>query len=403
MTKGFFSTSKIQNRRKTGCLSYCGSCGLYKHCKSPKMPPTGKGRMKILVVVEAPGEHEDRDNTQLHKKGKSGKYTRRVLKSLDVDLDDDCTKTNAVICHPMSNKKPDDKMIEACRPNLMKTIKECKPNVILLLGEVACKSLLSEIWKDAVGKISRWGGYCIPCREPNAWVVPTFHPSYILRMGRDELLSRLFKKHLRLAVSKAGSKPWDEIPDYKKQIEIITRPSQAAMILREMVKKGGAVAPDYETNCLKPDGEGTEIVSCAVCWRGRRTISYPWQGEAIEATSELLKSPMPKIASNLQFENRWTMNKLGHQVRSWYWDTMVAAHVLDNTPETTGLSFQAFVRLGQENYDSHIKPFLKQRKGSKFNRIHELDLNDLLEYGGLDSYLEYWVAMKQIRLMEKRK
>jgi len=117
----------------------------------------------------------------------------------------------------------------------------------------------------------------------------------------------------------------------------------------------------------------------------------------------MTKSPMPKIASNLKVEDRWTRAKLGHRVRNWYWDTMIAAHVLDNTPGITSIKFQAFVHLGQGDYDSHIKPFLKARKESKFNRIHELDLNDLLLYGGLDSYLEYWVAMKQIRLMEKRK
>jgi len=401
MTKGFFSTSKIQRRRKTGYLSHCGSCGLYKHCESPKMPATGKGRKNILVVAEAPGENEDRKNTQLI--GRAGKLLRRFLKPMNIDLDIDCTKTNAVICRRRDNKKPEDYMVEACRPNLMKTIKECDPNVIFLLGEVACKSLLSEIWKDSVGKISRWGGYCIPCRELNAWIVPTFHPSYILRMGDNKMLNRIFKKHLRLGVSKAESKPWKEVPDYKKQIEIITRPSQAVMILREMIEKGGAVAPDYETNCLKPDGEGTEIISCAVCWRGRRTISYPWQGEAIDATGELMQSSMPKIAANLKFEDRWTRVKFGHRVRNWYWDTMVAAHVLDNTPETTNLSFQAFVYLGQENYDSHIKPFLKSKKGSRFNRIKELDLNDLLLYNGLDSRSEYWVAQAQMRIMAKRK
>ena len=401
MTKGFFSTSKIQNRQKTGYLAHCGSCGLYKHCKSPKMPPTGKGRKKILWVAEAPGREEDRDNTQLI--GKAGKLLRRFVRPMDINLDIDCTKTNAIICRPRDNKKPEDYMIKACRPNLMKTIKECEPNVIFLLGEVACKSLLSEIWKDDIGRISRWGGFCIPCREPNAWVVPTYHPSYISRMDNDRMLSRIFKKHLRLGIGKAESKPWEEVPDYKKQTEIITRPSRAAKIIREMVKKGGTVAFDYEANCLKPDGEGTELVSCSICWRGRRTISYPWQGEAIEATDEMTKSPMPKIASNLRIEDRWTRAKLGHKVRNWYWDTMVAAHVLDNRPEITSIKFQAFVLLGQENYDAHIKPFLKQKKGSRFNRIHELDLNDLLSYGGLDSYLEYWVAMKQIRLMEKRK
>jgi len=57
--------------------------------------------------------------------------------------------------------------------------------------------------------------------------------------------------------------------------------------------------------------------------------------------------------------------------------------------------------LGQENYNAHIEPFLHARKGSKFNRIKELDLRDLLLYGGLDSYLEYWLAMKQIKLLNK--
>ena len=169
------------------------------------------------------------------------------------------------------------------------------------------------------------------------------------------------------------------------------------------MKRDGTVAFDYEANCLKPEGEGTELVSCSICWRGRRTISYPWQGEAIEATDEMTRSSMPKIASNLKIEDRWTRVKLGHKVRNWYWDTMVAAHILDNTPGVTGLKFQAFVNLGQESYNTHIKPFLKAKKGSRFNRIKELDLNDLLLYGGLDSYCEYWVGIKQIKLMEKRK
>jgi len=400
MAKGFFSVSKIQSRQKTSHLAHCGSCGLYKYCKSPKMPATGKGKKDILVVDEAPGKDEDRDNEQLV--GRAGKLFRRFLRPMDIDLDIDCTKTNAVICRPRNNKKPEDYMIEACRPNLMKTIKECDPNVIFLLGEVACKSLLSKIWKNNVGAISRWGGYCIPCREPNAWIVPTYHPSYILRAGDDKMLNRIFENHLRLGVNKSDSKPWVKIPDYKKQIEIVTRPSQAAMILREMISKGGAIAADYETNCLKPDSDKAEIVSCAVCWRGRRTISYPWQGEAIEATSEMWRSPMPKIAANLKFEERWTRAKLGHRVRNWYYDTMVGAHVLDNRPDITNLDFQAFVLLGMENYSAHIKPFLKAKKGSHFNRIYELNLNDLLLYGGLDVYSEYWVGMKHIRLHEER-
>ena len=159
---------------------------------------------------------------------------------------------------------------------------------------------------------------------------------------------------------------------------------------------------DYETNCLKPEGEGTEIVSCSVCWRGRRTISYPFVGEAVEATSDLLKSSMLKIAANLKFEDRWTRVKLGHKVENWYWDTLLGAHILDNRSEITSVKFQAFVLLGQECYNKHIEDFLKPKKGNRFNRIRELDLTDLLLYGGLDSCLEYWIAMKQIKLLRRR-
>lgn len=400
MIKGFFFPSRLQSQQKTSRIAHCGLCGLYKHCKSPKMPPTGKGRRKILVVGEAPGADEDRDNTQFV--GKIGKFLRRTLRPLGIDLDEDCWKTNANICRPQENKTPEGYMIEACRPNLMKTIRKYSPNVILLLGGSACESLLSGMWKKNIGPISQWAGFCIPCTNPNTWVIPTYHPSYISRM-KDIVLDRIFKKHLKLAIGKAKSKPWSEIPDYKKEIEIITRPSRAARIIREMIRKGGPVSTDYEANCLKPEGEGTEIVSCSVCWMCKRTISYPWQGPAIEATSELLKSPMPKIASNLGFENRWTMVKLGHKIRHWWWDTMVAAHVLDNRRGITGLKFQALVLLGMEKYDEHIEPFLKAKsKNDRFNRIHDLDLKDLLLYGGLDSRLEYGVAMRQMKLLNSR-
>ena len=401
MIKGFFSLLKTQSNVQTPRIPRCGLCGLYKYCISPKMPPTGEGGKKILFVAEAPGENEDRENIQLI--GKVGKYLRRkYLRPLGIDLDRDCWKTNALICRPKDNKKPEDYMIEACRPNLMKTIRKCKPNVIILMGEVACKSLLKEIWKDNLGKISRWGGFCIPCTEPNVWIIPTYHPSYVMRMD-NEVLDRIFKKHLQLGISKAKNKPWVEIPNYEKEIEIIIRPAQVAKAIKEFIKKGGVSSVDFETNCLKPEGKGTDIVSCSICWRGRRTISYPWQGESIDATDDFLKSPLPKIASNLKFEDRWSRAKLGHPVKVWYWDTMIAAHVLDNRPDITGLKFQAFVLLGARPYDEHIKPYLQAKKGSRFNRINELDLMELLLYGGLDSYLEYWLAMKQIEQMENRK
>jgi len=360
------------------------------------MPPTGKGKKKILVIAEAPGEEEDRQNTQLI--GRTGQYFRRCLRTLDIDLDIDCWKTNAVICRRKGNKTPTDEMIEACRPNLMKTVEKYNPNVIILLGGVAVQSLLGIVYNADVGSISRWGDYCIPCRNPNAWIIPTYHPSHILRKN-SRVLRRIFKRHLKMAISKIKSKPWKVVPSYKDQIEIIVSPSRAAKIIRHISKQKGYISFDYETNTLKPEREDSKIVSCSVCWNDKKTISYPWVGDAVDATAELLKTDIPKIASNIKFEDRWTRAKLGFNVRRWYWDTMLAAHVINNNPGVTSIKFQAFVLLGQESYNNHIEPFLEDTKNG-INRIDEIDIRDLLEYGGLDSLMEFKVAMKQVEILK---
>jgi len=397
MSKGFFPETKTKSKRQSSGLAHCGKCGLYKDCVSPKMPPTGEGRKKILFIAEAPGAREDEQNIQLI--GKAGQFLRRCLKALKIDLDEDCWKTNACICRREENKTPEPYMIEACRPNVFKTIEKYNPNVIVLLGGVAMKSVLGALWKEDLGAVHSWGGFVIPCRKPNAWIVPTVHPSYVLRKNNN-LVERLFKQHLKLAVSKHKRKPWKTIPNYEKDIQIITKPAHAAHAISDMLASALPIAFDYETNALKPEIEGSEIVSCSVCWNGTRTISFPWAGKAVDMMSKLLKSPHPKIASNLKFEDRWTRAKLGHGVRNWCYDTMIGAHVLNNQPGITSLKFQAFVLLGQESYDGHIKSFLKGVGKTRLNHIHELDLHDLLLYGGLDSRLEYEVARKQIKRME---
>ena len=400
MNKGFFQSSELASVAAESRIASCGLCGLYKHCKSPKMKPTGKNKKNILIVAEAPGEQEDKFNTQLI--GKSGKRLRRTLKSLRIDLDRDCIKTNAVICRREENETPTDAMIFACRPNLIKTIKKYEPNVIILLGAVAVKSLLGILYKEDVGAISRWGGYCIPNHNPNAWIVPTFHPSYIMRKD-DKVLNRIFKQHLKMAVKKAKSKPFKQIPDYKNDVEIVLNSRETISILKCIRDNKNTIAFDYECNCLKPDGEGPEIICCSVCYKNKYAIAFPWQNDVAEEMSTLLKSKIPKIGANIKFEDRWTRSILGHRVRNWYWDTMLAAHVLDNRPSVTSLTFQAFTQLGVKPYDEHIKPFLGSTKKKRFNRIKELNLKELLLYNGLDSLFTFLIAKRQIKQFENIK
>ncbi len=399
MKKGFFSSSSYRSKEKIPTKARCGTCGLYKHCKSPKMSPTGEGCKKILFIAEAPGEVEDRKNIQLV--GKAGQLFRKYLRKEGIDLDRDCWKTNAIICRPINNETPDKNKIIACRPNLMNTIKQYQPNVIVLLGKVAIHSLISILWKEDEGTVSKWAGYCIPCHSPNAWIIPTYHPSFLLRT-KNKALEKIFARHLKMAVEKSKTRPWKTIPSYENKIKIIMNPVEAAREIKVMMAFGSPIAFDYETNCLKPEGKGPKIYTCSICWKGKETIAFPWKREAIEATNLLLKSSIPKIASNIKFEDRWTRAKMGHPVKNWWWDTMLAAHVLNYAPGVTSLTFQSFVLLGAQVYDDSVSPFLKSVGKSRFNRIQDVDLKDVLLYNGLDSFFAYKVAMKQMKLFERQ-
>ncbi len=386
---GFFSSSEIQRDRPIGFVSRCGACGLHKRCESPKMEPYGEGRKRVLVVGEAPGQHEDEEGRPFI--GKAGRLLRRSLGEIGADLDRDAWTTNALVCRPPKNATPDEKQIEWCYPNLLRSLKRFEPRVVITLGRAALVSVLHGYWRN-VEALERWVGWKIPLQEH--WLCPTYHPSFLLRM-KNGLMDRNFVNDLRHAFDIEEDPP--QQPDWKKKIEILYDEDQVYEALRAIDRESEWAAVDYETNCLKPDYPNSQIVSCAVS-NGRRTISYPWRGRAIEATGHFLKSERTqKIASNLKMEERWTLAKFGYGVSRWGWDTMIAAHCLDNRPGICGLKFQSFIKLGVPSYNEHIEPYLIGR--GWYNQIRQIEIGQLLLYGGMDAILEYRLAMLQRREM----
>lgn len=391
--KGFFYGSTLSKSTKPPpTVPYCGACGLHKKCVTPKPKPHGKRKSKILVIGDNPSKTDDERGRLFS--GKSGQFLQKLFRQNGVDLYKDCVLTNAVICG--GGGPPTSDQVEWCRPNLVKTIEKVKPELIITLGGPSIQSLLKHYWKDEVGSAKRWAGFQIPFQKLNAWICPTFHPAAVMQEDPTRsVMELLFEKHITEALSLSG-RPWDVVPDYESQIERIHDPAKAAKIIRKMVERGGPAAWDYETNMLKPDGPEARIVSCSISWRGKKTIAYPWKGKAIQATQEFLKSPMPKIASNLKFEDRWTRAILGHRVRNWDWDTMIAAHICDNRPSISSIKFQSMVWLGSDSWNDHIEKYLRSGSSSEANQIlREIDPDDLLLYNGLDSLLEYLVAFKQ--------
>lgn len=397
MTRGFFASSTLaQSKTPQSLIPKCGICQLYKGCLSPKMPVAGKGKRKILIFGEGPGSEEDKRNKPFV--GVSGQLLKDSLHKYGVDLFRDCWVSNAVICRTdNTNRTPTAAEIEYCRPNAINAIKKYKPETIILLGGPAVTSIIGWLWREDPGGIGRWAGFAIPNQMLNCWIIPTFHPAYVLREPAERSVVPLFfKRHLKVACEKQG-RPWKVVPNYKEQVTVVTDPDEAAVLIKQMVAIGEATSFDYEVNMLKPDWSDRRIV-CSSMSNGKQTIAYPWHGKAITATKEFLLSDVPKIGANIKFETRWSLAELGIRVNNWLFDTMIASHLLDNRRGATSLKFQAFVRLGFESYNDHIAPYLKSKGNARANQIlQETSLRDRLLYCGIDSLVTWHLAQIQMR------
>lgn len=394
--RGFFSEAELLEVRKPISLSMlpkCDACGLDKGCQSPKMKPTGAGGRRILVVGEAPGGDEDLQGRQFV--GKAGKRLRTSLYHSGIDPDTDVWWTNALICRPPGNVIKDLKAVEYCRPNLLQTLEDLKPEIVLLLGGSAVRSLIPYLWREGAGDtsaIGKWAGWRIPSQKINAWVCPTWHPSYLER-EENPVLDLWFQRHID-AVAELSGRPWpDGPPDYRSQVRSIFTEDESEAAIAEFIDRGLPTSFDFETNMLKPDNSDARIV-CVSLSDGTNTVAFPWTTRVMGAFREFAISDVPKYGWNLKFEHKWTKAFCGVRVRNWKLCGMTGSHVLDNRPDINSLKFQAFVRLGQDGYDHHIKQFLKSKDagGNAPNRIGEIDLGSLLLYCGMDSLLEHILA-----------
>ncbi len=402
MRDGFFPESTILSTKKDdhATLPKCGSCGLFKSCSSPKLPLYGRGKKKILIVGEMPSGTDDEKGR--HFSGKTGERLRAELADLGVDLKDDCWTTTALICHAdFRDVKPP--MVEYCRPNLLKVLNDCKPRVVILLGQMAVSSLIKWLWKDNVGPLDRWLGWTIPSQQINAWVCPTYSPSYVERED-DRMVDWWFRDHLKAAVGKARARPWKSVPDYASGVTVITDPDEAAESIWEIIKAKQPTAVDYEANALKTEYDGFKILSCSLSIVGsNKAISFPFHGKAIKSLGEFWKSKLPKIASNMKYEDRVTKWYYGFWPRGWHLDTMLMAHFLNCRPHITSIKFQIFVRRGVGAYNDHIEPLLRSAEGRRLNDAEfTIDTRQLLQYGGEDSLYEGMVAIDQLKELKQR-
>lgn len=133
---------------------------------------SGNPDAELMFVGEAPGEEEDRQGEPFV--GKAGQLLTKMIEAMGLK------RSEVYICNilksrPPGNRTPLPHEIANCMPFLKRQIRTIRPRVICALGATAAKSLLGT--DKPIGQLrGRFFDF-----EEGVRLLPTFHPSYLLR------------------------------------------------------------------------------------------------------------------------------------------------------------------------------------------------------------------------------
>ena len=161
----------------------------------------GNPKAKLLIIGEAPGPEENIQGKPFV--GRAGQMLDKILQAADFDPEQDVYITNSVFRMPPGDegknfRKPTDAETDFYRPYVFEIIRLINPLVMLLTGNVASYSILRK-----TGITSLRGKWT---ESQGRWIMPIFHPSYLLRNPSKEPGS-------------PKAQMWDDIREVRKKYD----------------------------------------------------------------------------------------------------------------------------------------------------------------------------------------
>lgn len=157
-------------------MTDCRRCKLWSGRKNLVFGE-GSASARLVFVGEAPGREEDLEGRPFV--GEAGKLLTRIIESGIGLKREDVYICNVVKCRPPNNRDPEPDEIKACFPFLQEQLLLIKPQVICALGRVAVGTLMGRECRISQERGNWFSWMDIP-------LMPTFHPSYILRNPAEE-------------------------------------------------------------------------------------------------------------------------------------------------------------------------------------------------------------------------
>jgi DNA polymerase len=160
-------------------LDTCTRCELGRHA-TQGVGGAGPRDARIMVVGEQPGDQEDLRGQAFV--GPAGQLLDQALSTAQLPRQD-IYLTNAVKHFKWEprgkrrlHKTPAQQEVDACRYWLEQELAEIAPSVIVTLGATALRSVLNHARVKLQDQLGR------PLRVGDTWVIPTWHPAYVLRV-----------------------------------------------------------------------------------------------------------------------------------------------------------------------------------------------------------------------------
>lgn len=155
--------------------SACRACELSK-TRTNCVFGAGSQNADLLFVGEAPGDNEDKSGTPFV--GRAGKLLNEYLDSVGIDRES-VYIANILKCRPPKNRDPKPSEEDACIGFLERQIALLQPKLIVCLGRISAKRLISKSFKIS--------------DEHGAWfdfegtpITAVYHPALLLRDPRKK-------------------------------------------------------------------------------------------------------------------------------------------------------------------------------------------------------------------------
>lgn len=164
-------------------LGDCRRCGLCEG-RNNLVFGVGSETARLAIVGEAPGAQEDRLGEPFV--GPAGQMLDNMLERVLGLRRSDVYIANIIKCRPPGNRNPSPDEIARCRPFLNAQLRVIQPDLVLVLGSVAFRTLF-DTSQGIKRNRGQWRDLAVGDRTVRA--MPTFHPAYLLRQPGDKRLT----------------------------------------------------------------------------------------------------------------------------------------------------------------------------------------------------------------------